>query len=416
MHSESNSQKFHFKYKLEILWSVAVILIAYFLFFSIKYSLTPSNGFASYFTASRLIIEGEIPSDFYNDDYFSSKVKNYVPGIYEIYSVNMPITAFMVLPLAFFGHDTARILWNILSLVLLAFTIFFTLKKMQFNQTWLPFTLILIFSFQPLYSNMMQAQAYILVLSLLSIVFFVYKSNKDNLTGLFMGIVLLAKSAGNILLILFAIQKRWNSLLWVFTYLLLIFLITLPILGVNSWLAYLDKLLNYSSDASLSVTAHQSIYSFCYHLFSYNAKWNPHPILNQEIIAKVLTMFFSFLVLVVTVYYVIKYKKVELAFGSFIIISLILNPATMDYHYVIILIPIFILIEWLRGKGTSLFWGLFISSFLLIALNLPYVSPKLSGGWVALFAYPKLYGAVGLWSISLIALRNTRTENSKLSS
>ncbi len=112
MASESFIRKFLSKYKLEILWSVAVILIAYFLFYSFKHTLIPSNGFASYYTASRLIIEGENPSDFYNDEYFSSKVKNYVNGIYEIYSVNLPTTALMVLPLAFFSHDTARIFWN----------------------------------------------------------------------------------------------------------------------------------------------------------------------------------------------------------------------------------------------------------------------------------------------------------------
>jgi hypothetical protein len=412
MSSETFSRKFFPKYKLEILWTIAIILIAYFLFFSIKYTLIPSNGFASYYTASRLIIEGENTSDFYNDDYFSSKVQNYVNGIYEIYSVNLPTTALMVLPLAFFSHDTARIFWNIFNLLLLAFTIYFILRKMQFNQLWLPFTLILIFSFQPLYSNMLQAQAYVFIFFLLSFVFFGYKFDKEKLVGFCMGIVLIAKSAGTILLFLFAIQKKWKSLLWVFIYLLIIILLSLPILGINSWLVYLDKLLNYSSDPSLSVTAHQSIYSFCYHLFSYNSKWNLNPIIDQAIIAKMLMIIFSLSVILLTVYYVIKFKKVELAFGSFIIISLIANPTTMDYHYVIILIPIFILIEWLRRNGTRIYWSLFIFSFLLIALDFPYVSPKLSGGWLALLAYPKLYGAVGLWGIFLIAMNNTKYENS----
>ena len=409
MPTRTNILKFLEKSKSEILWSIAIILIAYFLFYSINHSLTPSNGFAAYYTASRLIVEGENPAAFYDDDYFSSKVRNYVDGIYEIYSVNLPTSVFIILPFTAFSHDTARMFWIILNLLLLTLTIFLTIRQMGFKQDWIPLNLIIIFTFQPLYANMQQAQAYVLVLSLLSVAYLAYKSNKDNLVGFSNGIVLLAKSAGNILPVLFLIQKRWKSLLYTLIYILVIFLATLPFLGVTSWLAYVDKLIQYSSDPSLSVTAHQSIYSLCYHLFSFEGKWNPHPIIDNTMIAKSLTIIFSFLVLFLTVFCVIKYKKIELAFGSFIILSLILNPASMDYHYVIILIPIFILIDWLRKNATKTIWLLFTFSILFVAIDLPYVSQKISVGWFALIAYPKLYGAMGLWGISLFALKDTKS-------
>jgi hypothetical protein len=40
---------------------------------------------------------------------------------------------------------------------------------------------------------------------------------------------------------------------------------------------------------------------------------------------------------------------------------------------------------------------------LLIAVFLPYISPKVTGGLWAVFAYPKLYGAIGLLGLLLFA-------------
>jgi len=132
------------RFKIQILWIIATSLIVYFLYFVIQHAVTPSNGFASYYTASRLLIEGEDAVNFYNDDYFSSKVEEYVPGIYEIYLVNLPTTALLVLPFAGLDYTTARIFWITFNLLLLAVSVVFIARRMKFNQAWLPFILILI--------------------------------------------------------------------------------------------------------------------------------------------------------------------------------------------------------------------------------------------------------------------------------
>ncbi|RQW81694.1 MAG: hypothetical protein EHM79_19470, partial [Geobacter sp.] len=102
-----------FSVKVQILWLAAIILSIYFIYFSIQNASRPNHGFASYYTAAKLLIEGEDVTDFYDDDWFSSKVENYVPGVYEIYLVNMPTTALVFLPIANFDYKTAKIIWTI---------------------------------------------------------------------------------------------------------------------------------------------------------------------------------------------------------------------------------------------------------------------------------------------------------------
>jgi len=215
--------------------------------------------------------------------------------------------------------------------------------------------------------------------------------------------VFILKTAGIILLILLALKKNWKSLVWVFVTVFFLFAATLPIFGLDPWFAYFNKVLDYTSSPTLSVTAYQTVHSFFHHFFVFDVQWNPEPLIDQPIIGKSLTIVFSTLILVITIISAIKNNKPDLAFGAFIIAGIILNPASIDYHYMLILIPIFILVDCLRKNPSTTLWTLFLICFALIAISLPYISPKITGGFWAMVAYPKLYGALGLWALSLRA-------------
>jgi len=80
---------------------------------------------------------------------------------------------------------------------------------------------------------------------------------------------------------------------------------------------------------------------------------------------------------------------------------LIISPVSLDYHYTILLLPILMLVAWIRNNPSFLLWILLLIFVALIAVDTPYSSPRISrGGW-AIFAYPKLYGAIGLWGLSV---------------
>jgi len=213
--------------------------------------------------------------------------------------------------------------------------------------------------------------------------------------------VFILKTAGIILLILLALKKKWKSLVWVLVTVIFLFAATLPIFGLDPWFAYFNKVLDYTSSPTLSVTAYQTVHSFFHHFFVFDAQWNPEPLIDQSIIGNSLTIVFSTLILAISLISVIKNNKPDLAFGTFIIVGIILSPSSIDYHYMLMLIPILVLFKWLIKTPSIGLWILFVISYLLIAASLPYISPKITGGLLAVFAYPKLYGALGLWLLSL---------------
>jgi len=387
--------------KTQILWIIVVILSVYFIYHVVLNASRPSHGFASYYTAAKLLIDGEDVTDFYNDDWFSSKVEDYVPGVYEIYLINMPTTALILLPIANFDYKTAKIIWTIFNLLFLTVVIALIISRMKLEGIWLPFVFIILYSFQPLYANISFGQVYIFIFCFFVLAWFAYESGNEKLVGIMIGLVFIFKTAGVFLLILFALKRKWKSLLWFFITVLLLFIATLPFLEFDSWLAYGDKLLNYTSRPTLSVTAYQTIHSFFHHFFVFDAQWNHEPLIDQPIIGKSLTIVFSTLILVISIISAIKNNKPDLPFGTFIIVGIILSPASIDYHYMLMFIPILILYNWLIKNPSPILWIVFAISFIFIAASIPYMSPKISGGLWAVFAYPKLYGALGLWCLFL---------------
>ncbi|MCZ6702636.1 MAG: hypothetical protein O6940_06300, partial [Ignavibacteria bacterium] len=125
--------------------------------------------------------------------------------------------------------------------------------------------------------------------------------------------------------------------------------------------------------------------------------------INLPLLGNLLSIFSVLIIVAVSSFIAFKQNKSEMAFGIFIIAGLIISPVSLDYHYTILLLPILILINNIRKDSTAMLWVLILISISLIAVYLPYASPRLANGVWAFFAYPKLYGAIGLWGLFISA-------------
>lgn len=392
------------KIKLWALWIISALLFGYFLIFIIDKSDKPTHGFASYFTASKLLAEGKNVSNFYNDKWFSNEVEKNVPGIYEIYHVNPPTTALLFLPLSKFDYITARITLTIFNLILLIITFLIIVKSLNLSGKWIPVGIIITLCFQPLYANFAYAQAYVLIFFLLVLSWQAYIINNEKLLGVLLGGMLIIKTAGVILFILLLVQKKWRGIIYGVTSVVLLFLITLPFVGFNSWIVYFQTLINYSASPELSVTAYQAIHSFFYHLTFFDPVWNPHPVIDYPFLGETFTISFSFILLAFSIYFALKNKMPGLMFGIFVLAGIILNPASIDYHFVIVLLPVLIFMKIITNNKSIITWILFLLFYLLLALPIPYTSAKITYGWLAVFAYPKLYGTLGFIVLIFVSM------------
>ena len=82
-----------------IAWrNVAAVILAIFTLFSAG-SIT--HGFVSYYTASRLLVTGELGPQAYDDRWFGAYVQDLThSSVREIFTPNPPTMALMALPLA----------------------------------------------------------------------------------------------------------------------------------------------------------------------------------------------------------------------------------------------------------------------------------------------------------------------------
>lgn len=392
-----------------LLWGIVLILLFYFIHFVIKNADRPTQGFASYYTAAKLLSEGEEPANFYNDEWFQAKVKRFFPDVKEIYHINLPTISFLLLPLTSFDQMTARIIWTVFNFTILIIALFFLIHKLQFEARLLPAVIIFVLLFQPLYANFAFGQAYVVVFFLLVFSWYAYISGKEALLGFLIGFLFIFKFAGLILWILLALQKKWKSLIWSVGTILFFILLSLPWVGVNSYQTNFYRIANSLSDPTLTVTAYQSINSFFYHFTIYYEYWNPNPLFHSPVLGVLLSGISSLFILAAISSFSISNTNLvktgsaysSLCFASFVTGGLIINPIALDYHYIVLILPILLLGKYLSKNQSIpiiLFFILFIT---MVSLALPYTSPKVTKGWLAIFAYPKLYGALGLIGLML---------------
>jgi len=386
-----------------LLWGILIILSVYFIYFVIVNADKQSHGFATYYTASRLLDEREDVSRFYDDDWFSSNVKRFSPEVYEIYHVNLPTTSLIMLPLVKFDYSNARIIWTIFNLIMLFTVVLFLLQKFNYKDIWVPLIIILFLSFQPLYANFLFGQAYIIVFCLLVVAWYAYVSGNEKLLGVAIGLIFVFKSAGFLFWLFLILQQRWKSLVWGLLTVSVVILFSLPWIGIDAWQTYIEKITSLVSNPSSSVTAYQTLHSFFHHLTIFNKVWNPEPLVNLPLLGNLLSIFSVLTITGVSSFIALKNKKSEIVFGAFIIAGVLISPASLDYHYTILLLPFLLLINNIRKDSSAILWVMLLITIFLIAAYLPYASPRFAKGFWAIFAYPKLYGAIGLWGLFIRA-------------
>src|SRR5213080_4049587 len=100
---------------------LAVALLLLFIWWvALPAATRPTHGFSAYYTAARLVLEGQDPARFYDDDWFREQtVRLGFAGAEDIYNVNPPTAALLLLPLAGLTPQVARAVWTGLNLLFL---------------------------------------------------------------------------------------------------------------------------------------------------------------------------------------------------------------------------------------------------------------------------------------------------------
>ncbi|MBI3732988.1 MAG: DUF2029 domain-containing protein, partial [Chloroflexi bacterium] len=330
----------------------------------------PTAGFGYLYTAARLLQQGFAVSRFYDNAWFGARVGEYAPGVFDLYSPNPPTVSLILLPLAGLDYASARGIWMLFNLICLS-GIVGVLGAVGGHRrgVWVLAFIALALAYQPLYAVFRDAQVYGLLLGLLVAAWYGYRRRRDGWLGAALGLLLVFKLAGLWLWPLLVVERRWRALAWGAATALAVCVVSLPWLGIEAWLAGFRALAELGGQPSNAVTAYQTLMSLTRHLTTYDAQWNPSPWLDWPALGAWLFGLGFLMITGLSLYQAHRSGASNLAFAALVAAGVILSPSSLDYHYLLMLLPIALLIaEWQR-RVTRFNFRLVIDDFRLTIIN-----------------------------------------------
>jgi hypothetical protein len=189
--------------------TLAVIAALYWVVAIPQIEVGHSVDFAVYYVAVKALALGRNP---YNPTDFKRTEKDLagVPAIEADRSVEPPFFLLCMKPLATVNYKVAWSAWIILTAIFFALALFFLL--MRHHQHWANTITVaaLALLYHPVVTNLQYGQSKILLLLLLTLTLLAYESGKERIAGLSLAIASLARLFPGLLLIHFAMLRRWQ--------------------------------------------------------------------------------------------------------------------------------------------------------------------------------------------------------------
>jgi len=255
------------------------------------------------------------------------------------------------------------------------------------------------------FANLRTGQAYLFMCALFAGAAWGLLRGRETVAGICLGSALVLKSGGVALLVLLAARGRWQAV--AVTLLVCVAgVIAAASIDPLTWRAYPAYVLEFVARPSASVTAYQTTLGFVRHLCVADAVWNPSPAMNCAPIAMVLPAILVGAAVVTTIVRSARAPaRVWIAAG--VCLSELTLPVAAEPHFVTLAVPLILL--WpLRELGKfRLAFVLVLAVLLLVPLD--YTAHRLTSGWAALGAYPRLYAAWLLWAASMVAMTVLRS-------
>ena len=360
-----------------------------------------AHGFPLYYTAGWLVATGQWGPDAFDDNWFGDRVEAFTQnGVREIYAPSPPLLPVFFAFLAGLDLATAREVWAWLNLLMLITAIWLIVDALSRFEglAWRVASVGFALLAAPLHEHFRLGQIYLLLLLLFALTFWLIQHQHEVPAGIALGVALATKLSGLPLwLTLVARQQQRASVTAVVTAGLL-GLIGLVVMGSPTWLAFARTLIERLTDYPLiAVTAFQSTSGFFHHLLAYDALWNSEPLWSQPWLAFVLT-WLVFAGAVIATLRRARRAVFDLAFAARLTLSVILLPLAEEYHYVLLVLPIAIMLTRVLRQPLQVIDLAWLTAILLV-IGWPwsYTAPELARGWSALLAYPRLYGGWVLW-------------------
>jgi hypothetical protein len=361
-------------------------------------------GFPVYYTSSRLVVDGEWSPDVYDNAWFFARSLELTDGrIGEIYRPNTPVASLLAIPIAPLDIEAARRIWLVadLALIVVAIVVLIAALPVLRSPPRIVAVIALFLWWAPLRETVSLGQAYALMLALQAVALWAVVGGRATTAGLAVGAAVAAKLAAVPLFLLLAVRGSVRSVAVALGTAIVLAGLTVGFAGLDGWTRFLgvlgDDVLR--PPPSVAVTAFQSATGVLSHLFAPDPRWNPDAVAALPALAGAGALLATGVVLGLTLW-LGRDGRADVAVGAAITAGVLVVNLTQEHHFAMLLVPAVVsLARWLESPERRVLDVVWLAlAFLLLAAPLAYKDPLLADGWIALLAYPRLYGAWLLWA------------------
>jgi Glycosyltransferase family 87 len=391
-------------------WSTLMLigLVGYLLGKGVVPALSQIDAdFPGYFTAAKIVVDGQDTSRLYDDDWFREQIRRYGlesaknPGKFAPFP---PPTALLIVPLARFEPLTALRILTVVSVLGLIGSIFLLARILSWRPLDAAFLVLL--SGGAIITGLRCGQPYILASTACILGYYLYLRRKPWLAGICFGLFVPIKYFPIIILGCFALQKEWKVLAGGAVAIGSVALLSVAVLGWQVHQVFLASILGNHLLGHLSLQAlappftavYQSFDTLFNRLFRFDATLNPHPLLIAPTLATLGSAVAKGAILLVTVATLVKLARTEgskalaPSIGIALIFLLLVAPATATYMCVLLWLPVGLLIEYFRVRGDRTLAYFLLGAYTLVGFfPWQYTYPFEGRGALTVLAYPRLF-------------------------
>ena len=296
------------------------------------------------------------------------------------------------------SFETSVIIWTILNYVALIASVLIILSALdiKLNTITLSIYSFLVFSLNPILECTAIGQSNIFILFFLSLFLWYGKKEKPYLASFFLSIIIQIKPQYGIIALLFLTKRMYKPFVSTFMFYCLISLVFLPVVEIDSYVAYYRNLLPFVSSSDITIWLNNlSLRSSALRLFGENAILMTQWIYILFTIALLLYIFKQL---------TISHKGTLLPTEVAIVtaLALFLPPFLEEHHLAFLVLPIIVIFNGLQSL--TRFWQLaFIAGYLLVALKYSLARfSTFSSGFPSLLYNGKLYGLILIGIVAFI--------------
>ena len=369
--------------------------------------------FPGYFTAARIVIDGQDTQRLYDDDWFRAQIRRYGlesaknPGKFAPFP---PPTALLLVPLARCEPLTALRIVTSVSVLCLICSIFLLARILAWNPV--DSALFVLSSGLAIVGGLRCGQPYILISMFCVLGYYLYLKRRPWLAGICLGLFVPIKYFPVIILAYFAFQKEWKVLMGGAVAIAGVGLVSIGVLGWRVHEVFFLSVFGNHLTGRLSLQDHTVPFTAVYQsfdtlfdrLFVLDLARNPRPLLAAFALRTLSLITVKGSILLVVVATLVKLARggtssaAAPSIGILGILLFLIAPATATYTCALLWLPVALLINYFLAKGARMPAYFILGVYALIGfIPYQYTYPFEGRGGLSLLAYPRLFLLVAMF-------------------